>query len=58
MASSNTLPCSSRASRVLETGYRLLQERAAKMDEEMRRSYLGKVPYHREIVESWHAASD
>jgi predicted ATPase/DNA-binding SARP family transcriptional activator/class 3 adenylate cyclase len=47
-----------RASQVLEAGYRLLQERAAKMDEDMRRSYLENVPYHREIVLAWQAAAD
>ena len=41
-----------RADRVLITAYDLLQERAAKIDDELlRRSYLENVAAHREIVE-------
>jgi tetratricopeptide (TPR) repeat protein len=44
----------SRAEDILNTAYRLLQERAAKIDdEEMQRSFLENVPAHREIIEAW-----
>jgi hypothetical protein len=34
----------------------LLQERAAKIeDQDLRRSYLENVPFHREIVAAWEA---
>jgi hypothetical protein len=43
-----------RAAEVLATAHSLLQERAAKIeDEEMRRSFLENVPAHRELVEVW-----
>jgi tetratricopeptide (TPR) repeat protein len=43
-----------RAEEVLEAAYRLLQERAAAIqDEGLCRSYLENVPYHREIVTLW-----
>jgi len=44
----------SRAETVLEKAYALLQERAAKIDdEEMRRSFLENVASHREIIAAW-----
>ncbi len=44
----------SRAGAVLDTAYRVLQEQAARIsDEEMRRSFLERVPVHREIVGEW-----
>jgi tetratricopeptide (TPR) repeat protein len=47
-----------RAEEVLDVGYQLLQERADKIgDEDLRRSYLENVPYHRQIVEAWKEAS-
>jgi len=43
-----------RAAEILDTAYRLLQERAATIeDENLRRSYLENVPAHREIVALW-----
>ncbi len=43
--------CDARVDEVLNTGYRLLQERAAKIDDEaLRSSYLENVPAHREIL--------
>jgi hypothetical protein len=43
-----------RAEEVREAAYRLLQERAATIEDEgLRRSYLENVPYHREIVTLW-----
>jgi hypothetical protein len=43
-----------RAREVLDQGYRLLQERAAKIDDpRLRRSYLENVAAHREIVRAW-----
>jgi tetratricopeptide (TPR) repeat protein len=43
-----------RAGEVLRTAHRLLQEWAAKIDDEKwRRSFLENVPAHREIVEEW-----
>ena len=43
-----------RAERVLTTGYRLLQERVAKLPEErLRHTYVENVPYHRELVAAW-----
>jgi predicted ATPase/class 3 adenylate cyclase len=43
-----------RAGEVLATAYDLLQERAAKIeDEEMRRSFLENVDAHRELVAAW-----
>jgi hypothetical protein len=40
-----------RAGGILDKAYRLLQERAARIDDpELRRSYLENVPYHREIA--------
>ncbi len=45
-----------RAARILESGHALLQERAAKIPEEnLRRSFLENVPWHREIVRLWEA---
>jgi predicted ATPase/class 3 adenylate cyclase len=47
----------SRAAEVLATTHSLLQERAAKIeDDEMRRSFLENVPAHRELVEVWKKA--
>jgi hypothetical protein len=47
-----------RASAVSETAHALLQERAAKIqDETQRRSYLENVPFHREIVREWKGAA-
>ena len=47
-----------RAEAVLEAGYRLLQARVANIDDEdLRRSYLENVPYHRELVAAWEEAS-
>jgi adenylate cyclase len=44
----------SRASELLNTAYNLLQERAAKMnDEEMRLSYLENVAAHRELIQEF-----
>ena len=43
-----------RAGEVLANAHTMLQERAARIDdEELRRSYLENVPYHREIMEEW-----
>ena len=43
-----------RASEILEQAYRLLQERAHKIeDEELRRSYLENVAANREIASEW-----
>ena len=43
-----------RAKPVLEVAYRLLHERADRIvDEELRRSFLENVPFHREIVEEF-----
>jgi tetratricopeptide (TPR) repeat protein len=43
-----------RAKDFLKAGYDLIQERAARIDEEsLRRSYLENVPYNREIVRLW-----
>jgi hypothetical protein len=40
-----------RAEEVLRTAHQLLQERAARIeDERLRRSFLEKVPWHRELV--------
>jgi ATP/maltotriose-dependent transcriptional regulator MalT len=48
-----------RARGILANTYRLLQERAAKIDdEEMRRSFLENVAAHREIVEEWERLAD
>jgi tetratricopeptide (TPR) repeat protein len=45
-----------RADEVLETAHCLLQERAAKIeDEEVRRSFLENVAAHRELASEWHA---
>ncbi|MBN1137764.1 MAG: AAA family ATPase [Anaerolineae bacterium] len=45
-----------RAQGVLDAGYRLLQERAAKIDDEaLRRSYLENVAANRELVAEWEA---
>ena len=42
------------AGEILDSAYRLLQERAAKIsDPDMRRTFLENVPYHREILQSW-----
>ena len=42
------------AGKVLGAAHRLLQERAAKIDEEdLRRSFLENVAAHREIVKEW-----
>ena len=47
-----------RARDLLDNAYRLLQERANKIDdEELRRSFLESVPAHREIVKAWEEAS-
>jgi tetratricopeptide (TPR) repeat protein len=47
-----------RAQDLLDNAYQLLQERALKIDdEELRRSFLGTVPAHREIVKAWEEAS-
>jgi tetratricopeptide (TPR) repeat protein len=47
-----------RAGEVLEAAYHLLQERAAKIDdEELRRSFLENVKANREIVAAWEQAS-
>ena len=46
-----------RAEAVLEAGYRLLQERARKIEDgDLRRSFLENVPHHREIVAAWEAS--
>jgi predicted ATPase/class 3 adenylate cyclase len=46
-----------RAAEILATAHNLLQERAAKIeDEEMRRSFLENVPAHRELIEVWEKA--
>lgn len=46
-----------RARQVLEAGYRLLQERAARIgDENARRTFLEVVPVRRKIVEAWESA--
>jgi len=46
-----------RAEMVLEEAYNMLQERAAKIDdEELRRSYLENVAAHREILCEWRSA--
>jgi tetratricopeptide (TPR) repeat protein len=46
-----------RAPHVLEDGYNLLQERAARIDDEnLRRSYLENVAAHREILREWQSA--
>jgi hypothetical protein len=46
-----------RAEEVLDAGHRLLQARANKIeDEDLQRSYLQNVPYHREIFAAWEAA--
>jgi len=43
-----------RAREVLTNAHAMLQERASKInDQELRRSYLENVPYHREILEEW-----
>ncbi len=43
-----------RASSILETAYRQIQERAEKItNEESRRSFRENVPYHREIIRIW-----
>lgn len=43
-----------RAAEILRSAHRMLQEWAAKIDdEELRRSFLENVPEHREIVEEW-----
>lgn len=43
-----------RARDILEAGYRFLQERAAAIgDETLRRSYLERVPWNRQLVEMW-----
>jgi tetratricopeptide (TPR) repeat protein len=45
-----------RAEEILDAAYRLLQERATKIDDEdLRRSYLENVAAHREIVATWKA---
>jgi predicted KAP-like P-loop ATPase len=45
-----------RASSILQTAYRLLQERATQItDEKLRRSFLENVPEHREIVAAYRA---
>lgn len=47
-----------RAEELLHAAYCLLQERAAKIeDEDWRRSYLENVPYHREIIAAWQETS-
>jgi len=47
-----------RAGDILDTAHRLLQERAAKIeDEELRRSFLENVAAHRETVEEWGKAT-
>jgi hypothetical protein len=47
-----------RSKQILRAGYHLLQERANKIeDQDLRRSYLENVPYHREIVAAWEEAS-
>jgi hypothetical protein len=46
------------AEELLDTAYRLLQERAAKIgDEKMRHSYLENVPAHRELVREFGSLS-
>lgn len=43
-----------RANSILEEGYRLLQERAARIKDEARRThYLEEIPHHRQIVTAW-----
>jgi hypothetical protein len=43
-----------RSGELLDAAYRLIQERARKIDdEELRRSYLENVASHREIVAEW-----
>jgi len=45
-----------RAGEVLSAAHRLLQERAARIDDEqLRRSFLENVAAHREIIEAWEA---
>jgi tetratricopeptide (TPR) repeat protein len=47
-----------RAREVLTNAHTMLQERAHKIDDEdLRRSYLENVPYHREIVALWEETS-
>ncbi|MCP4536402.1 MAG: tetratricopeptide repeat protein [Chloroflexi bacterium] len=48
-----------RARAILQTAYHLLQEQAAKIDdEEIRRSFLENVAAHREIVDEWEQMSE
>ncbi|MFN2155699.1 MAG: hypothetical protein ACK2UX_10725, partial [Anaerolineae bacterium] len=47
-----------RVSEILNAAYRLIQERAATIeDQDLRRSYLENVPAHREIAALWKKAS-
>ena len=47
-----------RAEEILDAAYRLLQERAARIeDERLRRSYLENVAAHREIIAAWEESS-
>ena len=41
---------SQRAGELIRAAYRLLQSRAARLDEAARYSYLGEVPYHRQLI--------
>jgi hypothetical protein len=42
-----------RARQILEAGYHLLQEKAARLDESARSSFLENVPSNRELLEEW-----
>ena len=44
-----------RAEDFLQAGYNLIQERASRIDDEVRHSYLENVPNNREIIQLWEA---
>ncbi len=54
VAAENDPAALDRAQQVLQTGYNLLQEQANRIqDEALRKQFLEKVPFNREMVEEW-----
>jgi hypothetical protein len=47
-----------RAGQVIQTAYQVLEERASRLDGELRRAFLENIPAHRELLQAWEAWLD